>query len=377
MRLFLALSLISILLAAGCTQGKPEAGNVTSDNGSIKIGIILPLTGTLANVGAGMKDSALLAVEDANAKGGVNGRKIELVIEDTSCDSAKAIPALNKMITRDKIVALIGGTCSGESLAIAPILNQNKLPAISPSASESGLREKGGDYFFRIVPSDAFQAKVAARYAKETLNVTKVAILYQNDEWGVGLRDEFLKEFPEEFGYVINSESFDKGATDMRTQIAKLKSSEPEMIYLPCYPSECAVALRQLSEAGFTGRILGADGGDDAATLRTLGAAADGFTITVASPSTGGSFNGKFRAKYGRDSTVYTAHVYDALMLLANAAKNGTSGPMIRDNLYGVFNYVGQSGVISFDKDGEITSAVYDVKEFRGGNFTILKKINV
>ena len=109
MRLILALSLFSILLAAGCAQQQAQGGN-QSGNATVKIGVILPLTGSLANVGAGMRDSVMLAAEDANAKGGIGGRQIELVIEDTACDQAKAIPAINKMITRDKIVALIGGT---------------------------------------------------------------------------------------------------------------------------------------------------------------------------------------------------------------------------------------------------------------------------
>lgn len=383
MRLLLLISVLSILFVAGCAQQGGAMENETNKtNGAmeaktVKIGVLLPLTGSLANVGAGMRDAVILAAEDANAKGGIDGKKLELVIEDTSCDPAKAVTALNKMITQDKIVALVGGTCSGESLAIAPILNQNKIVAISPSASQADLRDKGGDYFFRIVPSDAFQAKVAAKYAKEDLGAIKVAVLYQNDEWGVGLKDGFLKEFPEEQGFVVNAESFEKGATDVRTQITKLKSSGPDLLYMPCYPAECAVALQQISESGYTGKVMGADGGDDAATLRAVGEAADGFTITVASPSTGGSFNQKFKAKYGKDAGVYTAHIYDALTLLVNSAKDSASGPSMKDNLYDVFGYTGQSGVISFDKYGEITTAVYDIKEFRDGNFTLVQKINV
>src|SRR4030095_492612 len=339
MRLLLLLS-FSLLLVAGCAQQMNGGNNQTSttEPKTFKVGVILPLTGTLANVGAGMKDSVNLAAEDANKNGGVNGKQVELVFEDTACDPAKVVPALNKLITVDKINALVGPTCSGESLAAASILDQNKIPAVSPSASQADLTAKGGNYFFRVVPSDSLQEKLAVKYINEKLGSKKVAILFMNNDWGLGLKDSFKAAFQPGGGQVVAEESFDAGATDMRTQITKLLSSEPDLVYLPCYPSECAVALQQLSEAGYTGKIMGADGADDATTLKTIGTAADGLIITVAS-GPNDSFNDKFKARYGRDGSVYTAQTYDSLMLLVNAAKGGISGPAMKDSLYDTFHY--------------------------------------
>jgi branched-chain amino acid transport system substrate-binding protein len=345
---------------------------------TVKIGVLLPLTGSLANVGAGMKDSVMMAAEDINKNGGINNKTLEIVIEDTSCDPAKAVPALNKMITQDKISALVGGTCSGESLAIASILTQNKLVAISPSATNPDITKKGGDYLYRVVPSDSFQAKVAEKYAREKLGSKKAAVLYQNDDWGVGLRDAFISEFKAGGGTIVGGEdnSFEKGTTDVRTEIAKIKSENPDLIYVLCFPAECSVILTQLSEAGYAGNILSADGADDPATLAKLGTVADGLKITVPS-GPNDSFNAKFKARYGKDAGVYAAQSYDALTLLAEGFKKGQDGASVRQYLEGVLSYVGQSGIITFDESGDITSARYDIKEFRDGKFSLVEKVSV
>jgi branched-chain amino acid transport system substrate-binding protein len=387
MRLLLLISLFSLLLVAGCAQQgylnnqtANQTGNKTTmaDAKTIKVGVLLPLTGSLANIGAGMKDSLTMAAEDINKNGSMNGKTLELVFEDTSCDSAKAIPAINKMITQDHISALVGGTCSGESLAIAPILTQNKLPAISPSATNPDITTKGGDYLYRVAPSDSFQAKVAEKYAREKLGSKKVAVLYQNDDWGVGLKDAFIATFKANGGQVVGGEdnSFEKGTTDVRTQIAEIKSANPDLIYVPCFPAECSVILTQLSEAGYTGNILGADGADDAATLAKLGKVADGLKITVPSgPSD--SFNAKFKARFNKDGGAYTAQAYDSLVLLSEGLKKGSDTQSVKQYLDDLLSYVGQSGIITFDDNGDITSARYDIKEFRDGKFTLIEKVSV
>lgn len=386
----LALFLFGIIFIAGCAgqqppaTGQPETQPVPSQQPvqskasvakeTIKFGAVLPLTGTLANIGEGMRDSMLLAVEETNKAGGVNGKEIELSIEDTACDPANAVPAVNKLISVNKVIAIAGPTCSGESFATAPIINENKVVAVSPSATNARLAAEGGDYWFRVSPSDALQGKLAAKYARETMGARRAAILYLNNDWAVGLRDVFKAGFVERGGEIAAEESMESDTTDVRTQVTKIRSLNADVIYLLCFPKECAVALRQLSELGVKAKIMGADGADDPKTLAELGAAADGFILTVPSGA-GEAFNARFRERYSKEAGAYAAQAYDAVMLLIDTVKNaGESGEAMKDYLYTV-QYNGVTGTIVFDSNGDLTTAKYDLKKWQNGAFTLLDQV--
>lgn len=386
----LVLFLFGILLFAGCAgqqppsseqpvgeqpaAPQPEQPKAPAAKETIKLGAILPLTGTLANIGEGMRDAMLLAVEEVNKAGGVNGKEIELFIEDTGCDPANAVPAVNKLISINRVIAIAGPTCSGESFATAPMINENKIVTVSPSATNARLTTEGGDYWFRISPSDALQGKLAAKYARETLGARRAAVLYLNNDWAVGLRDVFKAGFVERGGEIAAEESMEADTTDVRTQVTKIRSLNADIIYMPCFPKECAVALRQLSELGVRAKVLGADGADDPKTLAEIGAAAEGFIITVPSGA-GEAFNSRFRDRYGKDAGAYAAQSYDAVMLLADALKNaGESGEAMKNYLYTV-QYIGVTGTIAFDSNGDPTSAKYDLKRWQNGAFVLLEQV--
>lgn len=384
--------LVAVLLVAGCTQGtnettsggdqtmKKDVKEDTSTDTSgtmpnaktVKFGAILPLTGTLANLGEGMRDAMLLAVEDVNKEGKLN---LELVVEDTACDPGNAVPAVNKLVSVDHVSAIAGPTCSGESFSTSAIVNDNKVPTVSPSATNAKLSTDAGDYWFRVSPSDAFQGRLMADYAKQELGAKRAAVLYLNNDWGLGLKDEFVAEFKKSGGQIAITETIEPDTTDVRTQLTKIRALNSDLIYMPCFPKECAVALKQMSDMGIKTQVLGADGADDPATLATLGNAANGFTLTVPSGA-GEEFNAKFKAKYGTDAGAYAAQSYDAVMVLAKAAaETDGSGEAMKGYLYTV-DYDGVTGEVKFDSNGDVTSAKYDLKKWEDGKFTLLKQLS-
>ncbi|MEK6981355.1 MAG: ABC transporter substrate-binding protein [Candidatus Micrarchaeota archaeon] len=391
-----ALLLFSILLL-GCTQ-KPSiikandsvivpptvqsnVSNLTNTSEppavvkseTVKFGAILPLTGTLANIGDGMKNAMLLAVREINGQGGINGKIVELVIEDSACNPSNGVSAATKLVSIDKVLAVAGPTCSGESLASANVFTDNKVVALSPSATSSKLTTSS-DYLFRIVPSDSFQGSVAAKYSRNTLGAKRSAIFYINNDWGVGLRDSFKKTFVDMGGEISTEQSMMGDATDVKTELTRIRALNSDLIYLACYPKECSIALKQISDFGINITVLGADGADDPQTLSSLGNAAEGLTITIASSQNAVDFSKNYKSLYAKEAGAYTAQSYDSINLLASAVKSGAiDGPSIKSYLYGV-NYKGVSGNIEFDSNGDLKGYKYDLKKWTNGKFVLLEK---
>ena len=171
----------------------------------IKIGVVLPLTGDLSSMGEPAKDAVEFALEEINNAGGINGRKLEAIFENGKCDGAASISAVQKLINVDKVSAIIGEICSGATIAMAPIVEKNKVPLISPCSSNPDITNMG-DYIFRVYPSDSLQGKYMAEYVKNVLNYSKVAVLYVNNDWGKGVAEVFKKTFINMGGEIIFQE---------------------------------------------------------------------------------------------------------------------------------------------------------------------------
>ncbi len=342
----------------------------------VKIGVIMPLTGTLGTIGEGMRDAVILAADEVNSSGILGNKKIELVIEDTACEPAKATPVVEKMINLDKVVAVVGPTCSGESLATAPTFAVAKIPNISPSATAPKLTTDAGDYWFRDVPGDDFQGKVAADYVTNKWSAKTGAILYLQNDWGLGLQGSFDKSFKELGGTIVLTETFDLGVMDAKPQLMKIQELNPDVLFLPCFPKECAVILKQVSELGLKSKIISPDGANDPEIYKELGSAAQGFTTTIASNATG-DFLVNYKAKYGKEAGAYAGQAYDALKILAEAiAKVGTDGEKIKDYLYTV-DYDGAIGKVQFDEFGDIKGAKYDIFVWKDTKFDLAEQVSL
>lgn len=388
MNKLILVSLLGALLIAGCVSGGQQAtatptpvitatatatASATAtvqQEAKIKIGFIGPLTGDVANLGEGARDGFQLAVDEINANGGINGKtKIETVIEDDKCDPKAATDAANKLVNIDKVSVIIGGLCSGATLAAAPIAEKAKVIVLSYCSSNAQLTT-AGDYIFRDYMSDAYQGKVGAEYMYYNLGLRKVATLTSQDAYAIGIRDVFKARFTELGGQVVADEVFEHNANDLRTQITKIKAANPEGVYFPAYTQGYSVGLKQANELGLKVKIVGSDAADDPAIPKAAGAGAEGFVYTTAKSSTSDAataFAAAYNAKYSKDPLLCAPQAYDAVKIIAKVGASGTGSEALKSGLYGTSGYVGASGTIGFDANGDLDNPAVEFKTFKGG----------
>ncbi len=342
---------------------------------TIKIGVILPLTGDLSSFGEGSKIATELAVKEINNSGGVNNRKIETIFEDSKCSNISAVSAVQKLINLDKVSAIIGEICSSATLAVAPIVEKNKTPLVSPCSSAPDITN-AGDYIFRTYPSDFFEGKVVAEYTKNKLGYSKVAILYVNNDWGNGLKKVFKENLTKLNGNIAIEESYQQGNKDLRTQLTKIKSINPESIYFIGYIDEAVVVLKQIKEMKINVPIFGNSSWSESKLISEAGNASEGvYWIELKSSTPPVFLEKEMELKRGnKEIPVCSIQYYDAVKLLAKSINGLTdiSGNNIKDKLYQT-TLSGLSGEISFDKNGDLVNAEYSVKIIKNGKAELLK----
>ena len=329
------------------------------DSNEIKIGAVLPLTGSAAVWGENAKMGMDLALQEVNETGGVKGRKLKVVYEDSQSDAAKATSALQKLITTDKVQVVIGDIASSSVLAMAPIAEKAKVVLLSPGASNPDI-SKAGEYIFRNWQSDALEGDEDAKYAYSQLGYRKVACLYVDNAYGTGLMNVFTKRFTELGGAILQCESFPQGSTDMRTQLSKIKQGKPDAIYMPGYPPEMAISLKQARELKMSLPFLSTQAFDDPKILELAGEAANGVVFSVPKPPDSsekvvGDFIKKYKATYNKDPGVTSDTGYDAVKIISWAIQNGgETGPQIKDQLLKLKDFPGAAGSTTFDENGDV-----------------------
>lgn len=363
--------ILSLFLLSACGGGNKASGDDT-----LKVGLILALTGDVAVFGEPMRNAVQLAVEEVNAKGGVNGKRIQMIYEDGMCDGKQAAVAAQKLVHIDKVGFIIGGLCSAETLSIAPITEEKKVVLLSPSSTAPKVKD-AGDFVYRDVPSDNGQAIVGAEYLAEQGH-KKVAVLHRNDEWGVGLQGAFVAAAEKAGLEVVAVETAEPGATDVKTQILKIQSAGPDAIYMPLFPGDLVIAIKQMSELGFAPFLMGADATKSDDLIAAGGDAVEGLVFTI--PSTPkspayASFSEKYNQKYGTaEPNPYTAESYDAAMIAFNAYKNSDGTPEgLKAYLDSMGPYDGASGTFEFDEFGEVMKP-YDFYVVKDGKFELFER---
>jgi branched-chain amino acid transport system substrate-binding protein len=358
-----------IVVIAIVVWGFMSLGKKGADSKTIKIGFVGPLTGDLANMGENAKAAVSIAVDEINSSGGVLGKNLEVVYEDDVCAGASGASAVSKLVNTDRVVAVLGSLCSSATLGEAPITEAVKIPQIA-YCSTSPLITNAGDYIFRDVPSDLFQAKYAAEYLIKS-GKKKVALLSVKNDWGDGLAKAFTDSFKEAGGTLVFSDSFDQNAKDFKTQLQAIKSKSPDAIYFATYTDGTITLLKQASELKMKMAFFGADAWDDTKIWTELGTLGEGAMYTVVGTNTSDEFKAKMKAKLNKDDLIYCSnYAYDAVGILAAAMTraNSTDGNLIKDALYQT-SYVGGVGSksLAFDKNGDPTSANYIVKLVKDG----------
>jgi len=363
-----ALMMFAIFSPLGCSKKQPEPKE-------IKIGAILPLTGDGAKYGGAAKKGIELALGELNSKGGIKGTKIKIIYEDSQGVPKDGVAALQKLITTTKVPAVIGDLFSSVTLAIAPIAEENKVVVLSPTSSAPKITY-AGDYIFRNCASDIFEGSVMGEYAFDKLGFKKVGILYINNDYGLGIKDIFEKIFISKGGVITVEDIFEQSSTDFRTQLTKIKSSEPEAIYMIGY-KEQSLILKQAKEIGITSQFLSTVMFEDPEIVKIAGSATEGviYSSRAYDPESKEGVTHDFVEKYEREYNetpdIFAALSYDAMNILALAMeRGGLKSDEIKNTLYSIKHYPGVVGETSFNENGDVVQPA-SIKTVINGKFVM------
>ena len=368
------------LLTTGC-------GNTNSNE--IKIGANLEMTGNTATFGQSATNGAKLAIKQVNAKGGVLGKQITLVVADNKSDTAEAANAMQKLATQDKVIASIAPIASSSVMAAAQVNESAKILGISPTASNPNVTVdpetgKVRDYLFRATFIDPFQGAVMANFAKNTLKAQKAAVYIENSsDYAKGLGKFFKETFVQNGGNIVSDEAYLAKDTDFKATLTKIKASNPDVIFVPGYYQEVGMIIKQAREIGITVPILGADGWDSAKLPEIAGAEAlnNAFFSNHYSPDDNSpeikNFVEAYKAEYGQVPDAFAALSYDATMMIIEAIKRAgvEDSVKVKDELAKTKDYTAVSGKITLNETHDaVKSAV--IIEMKDGKQTFKEKVN-
>lgn len=341
---------------------------------TVHLGAILPLTGDRAAYGVSVRNGIELALDSLKGKGVV----YEVSFEDSRGEARDAVSALEKLLasSQDSLPAIIGPVSSPEVLAVAPVAERRHVVILSPGASAPSISD-AGDYIFRNAPSDIYEPDEMAKYAVGHMGLKTFAVLHVNNDYGIGVRDVFSATLSKLGAKLLLSEAYEVGVKDYRTALLKIKAAKPDAVYLAGY-KEVGALLKQAKEMGLTSQFLSNSLFEDPDILTTAGDAADNvvfttfpFDVTSQEPAMK-KFVAGYKAKHGKDPDGFAAVGYDAMLLLDRAIKQTGALPgQVKQGLYGLREYHGPLGDISFDRNGDVVLPV-KLKKCLNGAFVDL-----
>lgn len=363
--------IIGSLTACSGGQDKPSTGN--GDAKEVKIGINYELTGDVASYGNASVDGILMAFDEINAAGGINGMKIVPVKMDNKSDSAEATSVATNLMTQEKVVAALGPATSGNFMATIPVAMGNQIPIISASATaDKGVTtdNKGNvnDFVFRLCFNDSFQGVTMANFASVNLSAKKAVIIKDNSsDYGKGLAENFKATFEASGGTIVAEEGYVGKDKDFNAILTKIKGQEFDVIFIPGYYQEAGLIIKQARDLGIKAPVLGADGFDSPVLLELAGPAAlndvyysNHYSSLDQDPKVQ-DFIAAYKAKYNVEPNAFNALGYDLGQYIADAIKraNTTDPVAIKDALAGTKGFAGVTGTFDMGEDhNPIKSAV-------------------
>ncbi|WP_410513849.1 ABC transporter substrate-binding protein [Paenibacillus sp. BR2-3] len=388
-------TVLTAALATGCGNNKETESNAAGNGGNaaagaIKIGANFELTGGQASFGDSALKGAQLAVKEINDAGGVLGQQLELVEADNASKSEEATRAAQKLITTEKVVAIIGATTSTNTLGIVPVAQEKEIPLVSSSATNPKVTvdERTGElnqWVFRASFIDPFQGQVMANFATETLKA-KTAVIYTDtsSDYSKGLQTFFKETFTKNGGTIVSEESYQQKDSDFKAVLTRIKESNPDVIYLPGYYEEVGKILKQAREMGITVPFMGGDGWDSPQLAEIAGAAAldNTFMSNHYSPEDSSpevkSFVDAFKAANGDLVPDGMAALgYDAVKLVADAITRAgsTDATKLKDALAATKDLQLATGKITMNETHDPVKAAVVLK-FVDGKQTFETKVN-
>ncbi|MET0961740.1 MAG: ABC transporter substrate-binding protein [Noviherbaspirillum sp.] len=326
---------------------------------TIKVGLVQPLTGSVAYNGIADVNGSKLAVDERNKAGGVLGKQIELVIEDGQCKPANSINAAEKLIQKDKVVALSGAFCSSATAAIMPVAERYKIPLITGVSSKADLTEKGNKYFFRAAETDALLSRAFAKILANDLKLKNVAYVGVNDDWGRGGVEEFSRDLSEAGVKTVAKEYFDHGTTDFYTLLTKLRASNADAIFVAAETQDGSILVKQIKELGLKIKVFGVGSWATADFIKLAGPASEGIYAAVPYASTmqgagNQAFVRLYSTRYNEQPSKYGNAGYNAMNILMDAIQRAgsTDAEKIRVALRGT-DYDAPNGKYRFTDKGQ------------------------
>ena len=351
------LTIASVALLAACGEVSTSGSNTTGNEigKELKVGFNFEKTGEVAAYGSAEQKGAQLAVDEINAKGGADGKKIVVTDKDNKSETAEAATVTTNLVTQSKVNALVGPATSGATAAAVANAGKAGVPLVTPSATQDDLT-KGQDYLFRATFIDSFQGQIIAKYTTDNLKAKKVVLYYdQSSDYAKGMADAFKKEFK---GEIVATETFQSKDTDFQAALTKIKGKEFDALVVPGYYTEAGKIVNQARGLGIDQTIVGPDGFGDAKFVEQATPAAatnvyyvSGFTTSGEMSEKAKKFIEAYKAKYKEEPSMFAALAYDSVYMAAEAAKGAKTSVDIKDNLAKLKDFDGVTGSITIDKD--------------------------
>ena len=362
-------------------------GDKKADADVIKIGANLEMTGNSATFGISSKNGAELAIKEFNDKGGINGKKIQLIVVDNRSEAAETANAMNKLVDA-KVIGIIAPDTSSNVLAAAQAIADAKIPAISPAGSNPKVTVdpntgKVREFVFRATFIDPFQGNVMANFAIKTLKAAKAAIYIDNSsDYSKGLAQYFKEAFTKQGGTIVSEEGFLQKDTDFKATLTKINGTAPDVIFVPGYYQEVGMIIKQAREMGIKVPIIGGDGFDSIKLPEIAGAAnlvnvyfSNHYSVDEKSP-VADKFIAAYEKAYGVKPDSYAALGYDAaMMILTSVEKAKSTDPIkVRDEIAKIKDFNGATGKIMLDDKHDAIKAAFIIT-FKDGKQTFMEKV--
>ncbi|HAK39249.1 ABC transporter substrate-binding protein [Streptococcus sp.] len=356
-----ALTFLASIALAACSKSPDVTANATGTTigDTIKVGVNLELTGTVAAYGNAENNGVKLAVQEINKAGGVDGKKIELVTKDNKSENAEASTAATNLTIQSQVNAMIGPATSGAVAAASLNAQKTGVPLLTPSGTQDDLTLDTVDgvkkYVFRTTFQDSFQGQVLAQYAYSNLNAKKVVLYYDNSsDYAKGIAEEFKKKYQ---GDIVTTATFASGDKDFQSALTKIKNLDYDAIVMPGYYTETGIITKQARDMGISVPILGPDGFNDDSFADLAGKANANNVYYVSGYSTKTALSGKandfikaYKAKYGSEPNMFAALSYDSVYMIAKAAEGAKTSIDIANNLAELKDFDGVTGKMTIDK---------------------------
>ncbi len=362
MKKFIVIAVLLVVVMSGCAR---------QDENVIRIGAAGPMTGDQSKMGIDLRNGVELAVAEWNEKGGLLGKKVQLVPGDDQADPKQAVSIANKFINQ-KVNAVVGHWNSNCSINASTYYDAAKIVAISPASTNPRLTQQGYKTIFRVCGTDDQQGDVAAEFVLKTVKPKRVAIIHDKTTYGQGLADYFKKAI-ENKATLVYYDGIQTKDPDYKAVLTTVKEKKPDIYFFGGVYPEAGRLVRQAREVGMNIPMITGDGVYDPTFISIAGKAAEGTYVTFGKDPSGlptsRSFNEKYTVKYGAPGP-YSIYAYDAANIILTAMqRTGTTDGLTVADYISKNTFQGAFGEISFDKNGDVTKAPYVVWQVRGGKF--------